>query len=182
MRESALILLDRGLCFGDVVKKRLTDVESGIVVRTSVECTLQPVYTGQPFNTTSPWPYKEEQSRLYAIPGEEIKYMHDYEEGDYIIYRNSWVGIVRASYEEVTIRLSNGSIVVVENPDELKESQPIFNYKSLSGTASLASNLESVASHYIGNNSVPSSNYYVGQLVTTKKGNLYVLPQEAVPE
>ncbi|MCJ1352534.1 MAG: hypothetical protein MMC33_002518 [Icmadophila ericetorum] len=172
VRESALILLDRGLCFGDVVKKQLTDVESGTVVRISAECTLQPIYTGQPFTATNPWPHKEEDSQLYAIPGEELNFMHDYEEGNYIVYRNSWIGVITGIYEEVTVRLGNGSIVVVENADELEESKDMFDYESLSRTVSLGSNLERVASYYKVSNSSSSPIFYPGQLVSTKKGNL----------
>ena len=170
--ENALTLIDRGLAVGDVVKRRSSDIESGTVIRTSAECTLQPIYSGALAYEVTPWPYKEEDNWLVRIPGEELKYIEDYNEGDYIIYQG-WVGVVMDVYEEVAIRLSNGTVIVVEDADELEVPASVFEWGKKHRNMSLGSVLEECRVASEGNvKTEPAERYYPGLVVTTKKGNL----------
>ncbi|MCJ1440622.1 MAG: hypothetical protein MMC23_001108 [Stictis urceolatum] len=117
IKESALVLIDRGLAVGDVVKRNASDVESGYVVKTSMECTIQPVYTDLPWSNSYNWPYKEKECRM-KVPSEELTFF-DYQEGDYVMY-HGWFGEVADIREEVTVRLGNGSIVRVNDSDKLE--------------------------------------------------------------
>lgn len=58
--------------------------------------------------------------QLTDIPAQELKYCNQYREDDYVIYQD-WIGSIKHIVDEVTVRLGNGSVVVVENPDELEE-------------------------------------------------------------
>ena len=162
--ESSLLLIDRSLAAGDVVKKKLSDTQSGIVINTSLTCSLQPL-CGQPdFSrqhhpqiqgytpshgpdapkrsakkaTTSSLkfshgfpalpsseteglaPLDTAVSPLLQATASELKFWGTYREEDTVIYQG-WVGQVRSVYDEVTIRLINGSVVTVESPEELEE-------------------------------------------------------------
>ncbi|KAL9120604.1 MAG: hypothetical protein Q9187_002841 [Circinaria calcarea] len=173
--ESALILVDRGLAVGDVVKRHPSDAQSGTVTRTAVECTLQPIYNGLPFNESQPWPYREEDNLLFRVSGEELRFIEDCTEGDYIIYRD-WIGEVRDIFEEVAVRLANGSVVVVESADELDILQPSNEESDIHNTWNLAKILKQrhkLTLHgNIATETVPASSYYPGQTVVTKKANL----------
>lgn len=112
---------------------------------------------------------------ILQVSAQELTHWNDFREEDFIIYKD-WVGRVRSTFNEVTIRLTNGSVVIVEDPDELEE--PYW----IPGTASyeLAQRLDR-AGYYIAKyvnqsvgkaQSIPAEPYYPGQHVQTKKGNL----------
>ena len=164
-----MLLVDRGLAVGDVVKRHPSDAQSGTVIRTTVECTLQPICLGPGIH---PWPYTEE---LFQVSGEELRLIEDYTEGDYVIYHN-WIGEVRDILEEVTIRLANGSIVVVESAEELDVLQPPIEDSDTPPLGKLSKVLKQrYQLTLLGGKDtepVPALSYYPGQTVTTKKGNL----------
>ena len=170
MSESELILVDRGLNFGDVVKRNLSDAESGTVIRTSVECDIQPVY---PKFLGDQWPHAEEDNVLHGISGSDLAYTEDYQYGDYVIYKDDWVGVVEVAYEQVTIRLENGSVVTVENVDELQQPDVGSTSDYDRGLASLIHDrLRRRNSAEADGRMTDIGFFYPGQEVTTKKWNL----------
>ena len=218
--ESSLKLVTRSLTTGDVVKKRLSDTQSGTVMTTSLMCSLQPLCSETDFlrqqhppiqghtpshgshapkrakkNATTPSPklihgFPAPTSSklnglaelhatvppLLQVPASELKFWNTFREEDTVIYKG-WIGEVRSVYDEVTIRLANGSVVVVEEPEELEE--PYW----IPGTSSyeLAQRLDR-AGYYRYNpkhtpgvgkpQSTSAEPCYPGQHVQTKKGNL----------
>ncbi|KAE9967333.1 hypothetical protein EG328_008282 [Venturia inaequalis] len=145
-----LSLYDRALLVGDVVKKHTKDSSSGTVVQTDVKCTLlsatfkENIPNGdtdavEAFATAR---LSRNDSYLTGVPAEELKPAQDYTEGDLVIYQ-AWIGRIEMVPYIVTLKLSNGSVVEVENPDEL-ESFP----------------------------QQEQDRFEVGDLVKTKKGNL----------
>lgn len=112
-------------------------------------------------------------SPTLAVPASELKFWNTYREEDTLIYKG-WVGEVRSVYDEVTVRLANGSAVVVENPAELEE--PYW----IPGTPSyeLVQRLDRAGyyQHYAPTINKPQTTAaepcYPGQQVQTKKGNL----------
>ena len=221
LAEDSLQLVDRSLAVGDVVKKRLSDTQSGTVMSTSITCSLQPLCSEAEFSrqeyppvlghtpshgprapkchrhrVTAPGPKLVHgfpastcpQSngldlldtpipRLLQAPASDFKFWNNYREDDTLIY-NGWIGEVRSVYDEVTVRLGNGSVVVVENAEELEE--PYW----VPGTPSyeLAQRLDRAGYHYYSPGkqasgagkpqSTPAEPCYPGQYVQTKKGNL----------
>ena len=219
--ESSLQLIDRSFVAGDVVKKKLSDAQSGTVMSTSLMCSLQPLYSENDFlrqrhppiqgHTPSHDPHSPRRagkkttvsdpklihgfppstdpevneladsaatpSNLLQVPASELKFWNNYREGDTLIYKG-WIGMIRSVYDEVTVRLINGSVVVVQNSDELEE--PYW----IAGTSSsaLVKRLDragyyrhSTAEHPSGvgvPDSTPAEPCYPGQYVQTKKGNL----------
>ncbi len=110
---------------------------------------------------------------LLQAPASELKFWNTYREEDFLIYKG-WIGQVRSVHDEVTVRLANGSVVVVEDPEELEE--PYW----IPGTPSyeLAQRLDR-AGYYRYNTpnvskpqSILADPCYPGQHVQTKKGNL----------
>ena len=117
IKEDDLILIDRALTLGDVVKRRPTDMQSGMILKTSETCLLEPIYNSLPFTGSEPWPYKSAENRL-LVPAEDLTTLH-LEEGDRILY-NDWIGEILSVMEKVTIRLGNGTIVMVEDAEKLE--------------------------------------------------------------
>ena len=115
--ESALILKDRTLVVGDVVKRKSSDAESGMVIKTSTSCTLEPIYNDLPYHGSEPWEHLP-QDNLLQVPTEDVQFI-DYEPGDRIIYQN-WMGEIEDVFEEVSVRLGNGTVVKVHDPDALE--------------------------------------------------------------
>lgn len=142
IREERLKLLDRSLLLGDIVKKDPQSAMSGTVISTSTIvdiAPLGPVSKSVMAGRSSPYDLSitlgvRTSSRLHGlvaknqilqnVPLEELASPHDYLEGNIIIHEN-WVGMVEEAWDEVAIRLSNGSVVVPEDTDELEKADPI---------------------------------------------------------
>ena len=196
MPESELILVDRALSTGDVVKRKSSDAQSGTILSTSLRCTLRPQCFADEYAAKSyPGAHgvysklkaaKEARSlskscyykdQIYDIPAHELTYWKKYREGDYIIYQD-WVGQIKHVSDEVTIRLGNGSVVVVHDPvdhfDEpywLKGSRSSHLHQLLRSmkfdlTAPLDSEDHSRGRLW------DVQEIYVGQIVETHKDNL----------
>ncbi|KAJ4337786.1 hypothetical protein N0V95_008244 [Ascochyta clinopodiicola] len=138
--ESTLQLLDRALYVGDVVKRRAEDHTSGTVIGTKAVCTLFPAtlfHSGQVTQATT------DDLSIRNIPANELLNVHEYVEGAIVVY-GDWVGRIENVYDEVAIKLSNNSVVVVEDPAELEHDEVTVAVERLS----------------------------VGDTVKTKKGNL----------
>lgn len=114
---------------------------------------------------------------LYDVPASELVHWNKYREDDYIIYRD-WIGCIRYITDEVTVRLTNGSVVVVEDAEELE--QPCW----VDGSLSSKLHKRLFRAGYLLNWSkknlpadlkpkyIDAMPCHPGQLVNTKKGNL----------
>ena len=150
--EDDLVLLDRTLTVGDIIKQKPSDVQSGVVLSTSMECLVEPTCTlhdllqdrpptatrhqdicedlslAQYLNFSDPsvesdgaLQHAADTNRWQlSISARELTHWNDFREEDFLLYHN-WVGKVRECTEAVSIRLTNGSVVVVEHADELEE-------------------------------------------------------------
>ena len=195
--EEDLILLDRALLTGDVVKKNFSDAQSGVVIGTALKCTLSPVCSTDDFsragslfpdrshgrsqissrasdnrNSTVSQISQPTNPGVLSVSAQEIKDCIDFREDDIITYRG-WVGQVHETIEEVTVRLSNGSVVVVEEPDDL-DGLPSTSWDT--APQRLGSKLKAAGytrSVDLGSDDLDDMDaFFVGQLVQTKKGNL----------
>ncbi|KAF2011036.1 hypothetical protein BU24DRAFT_427241 [Aaosphaeria arxii CBS 175.79] len=136
--ESRLELLDRALYVGDVVKKNAKDHMSGTVIGKNVTCNLFPTAF---FNGGQVSHSVIEERSIRRVPVEEIINCHEYVEGALALY-GDWVGRIEQVYDEVAVKLSNNSVVVIENADELEPDDTTMDRLS------------------------------VGDMITTKKGTL----------
>lgn len=118
-------------------------------------------------------PLKIAISPNLEAPASELKFWNTYREEDILIYKG-WVGEVRSVYDEVTIRLTNGSVVVVENPAELEEPYWIPGTPSYELVQRLdrANYYQHYSSTINKPQSIPAEPCFPGQQVQTKKGNL----------
>ena len=171
--EKALLLLDRGLLFGDVVKKRSSDTASGTVIRSSVLCTLRPIYSGLRFGGNAIWPHEEDDNILLGIPGQDVRFVEDYQVGDFLTYQD-WVGEIEHVSEELTVRLGNGSVVVLSSLEKVDVPGPAPAKQSYEYPLpqALARQLNRSLDTCVSANSVFAEMFHPGQLVTTTKANL----------
>ena len=111
--------------------------------------------------------------QLTDIPAQELKYWNQYREEDYVIYRD-WIGQIKTVVDEVTVRLDNGSAVVVENADELEE--PYWMPETNSSLLHRRLRCLDYAICSTKETEKPekweADPCYPGQIVETKKGNL----------
>ncbi|KAH9878092.1 hypothetical protein J1614_003309 [Plenodomus biglobosus] len=114
--EAKLQLLDRALYVGDVVKRNAEHHMSGTVIGTSAVCTLFPAtqFNGSDFTQAA-----AAALCIGQVPVEELLNVHEFVEGALVVY-GDWVGRVENVYDEMAVKLSNNSVVVVEDPAELE--------------------------------------------------------------
>ncbi|KAH6621824.1 hypothetical protein C7974DRAFT_315354 [Boeremia exigua] len=134
--EAHLQLLDRAFYVGDVVKRSAEDHMSGTVIGTKAVCTLFPATQFQHITNQI-----TDDLSIRNVSADELLNVHEYVEGAIVVY-GDWVGRIENVYDEVAIKLSNNSVVIVEDPGELEHDEVA---------------LERIS---------------VGDMVRTKKGNL----------
>lgn len=128
--ESELLLVDRALIVGDVVKRSPQEAESGTVIGMHTSCTVAPLrLENRNIQLDQGVPEHQvgiEQLRKLIdfdasieVPAKELRPPFAYETGDLIVY-NEWLGRVEEALDEVTVILENNSVVVVEVADELE--------------------------------------------------------------
>ncbi|KAL1388876.1 hypothetical protein HDK64DRAFT_337601 [Phyllosticta capitalensis] len=146
--ETQLNIVDRAVFIGDIVKRDVNSPMSGTVIGTKLSVTIAPIRM---------WPEVESirshgsYERLIGddthgiprslVPAEELEVFRQHPIGALIIYKD-WIGRIDDAYDEVTLRLSNGTVVAVENSEELEPVDPRLE------------------------------RHEVGDYVSTKKGNL----------
>ncbi|KAF2260036.1 hypothetical protein CC78DRAFT_502185 [Lojkania enalia] len=118
--EAKLELLDRALYVGDVVKRNATNPMSGTVIGTRAICTLLPTTMRPDMQRIQ---NVVDELAIRCVPADELINVHEYVEGALVIY-NDWVGRIDHVYDEVTVKLLNNSVVVVESPDDLEPEDP----------------------------------------------------------
>lgn len=128
--ESQLQLLDRALYVGDVVKRRAEDHMSGTVIGTKAVCTLFPATQFQGGHITQA---TTDDLSIRNIPANELINVHEYVEGAIVVY-GDWVGRIENVYDEVAVKLSNNSVVVVEDPAELEHDEVTVERLSVGDT------------------------------------------------
>lgn len=178
LHESELTLLDRALAFGDVVKRSLTSTLSGTIISISTSVGLRHSFI-------DPSEPPENSGHVAGVLEEELVLANDWNEGDFVIYKNCWMGVVDEVFDDVAVRLENGSVVVVENPFGLEI--PILNEEDEAAAQSVSSPINGVGGEAKGEpkptgpagrkTSRPKTvqaptHLSPGQTVTTAKANL----------
>lgn len=111
---------------GDIVKRDPRDPMSGTVMAMDVNVLLMPPI---PWAESPPWTDVPARSwdldrMVGPISASDLAWPPHIEISDIVIYKNRWVGRVADSWQEATIRLGNGSVVVAENEDDVT---PIYS-------------------------------------------------------
>ncbi len=94
---------------------------SGTVTKADSWCTLGPMllWTDLPPTTIKPLYAPINKARmLYNVPATELKQTREYSIGDAVVYLR-WIGRVEECTDEITLRLSNNSIVVLEDATDI---------------------------------------------------------------
>lgn len=128
--EAKLQLLDRALYVGDVVKRNAEDHMSGTVIGTRAVCTLFPATE---FNSGQITQSATDDLSIRQVPADELINVHEYVEGAIVVY-GDWIGRIENVYDEVAIRLSNNSVVIVEDPSELEQDDVTIERLSVGDT------------------------------------------------
>jgi ubiquitin-conjugating enzyme E2 O len=125
--ETCLELLDRALYVGDVVKRHSKDPMSGTVIGTKAVCSLFPATMFSLSQNLS------EELSIRNVPAQELINVHEYIESQIVVY-GDWIGRVEQVFDEVAIKLSNNSVVVVEDPDDLEMDDGMLDRLSVGDT------------------------------------------------
>ena len=138
VEESSLRLIDRSLAVGDVVKRKPSDHQSGMVISTSMQCRIRPCCSRElyrdlneirnaqklfrdTFMTTAlPCTRCDIHESDLSVSASDLKHWNTYREDDFLLYKDC-VGQIVGDVPEVTLRLEDGSLVTVEDPLELEE-------------------------------------------------------------
>ena len=125
--EHQLNLVDRTLAAGDAVKRKLSDFPSGTVIDVSLSCTIRPILSMEMAKTlpkdgphSTAFRNSRFESTSVEVSADFLEGLNRFDCGDCIIYLG-WIGYVKDTVQEITVRLSDGSTVVVEDPDLLNE-------------------------------------------------------------
>ncbi|KAL1650804.1 hypothetical protein SLS58_000923 [Diplodia intermedia] len=127
--EEELELVDRNFFVGDVVKRDANSPMSGTVIGTKLAVTIAPIRMWPEVDAIRAHSYEKligddtTHAPRSLIPAEELETIRQYPEGALIIYDN-WVGRIEDAYDEIALRLSNGTVVVPESSDELTPVDP----------------------------------------------------------
>ncbi|KAA8895028.1 hypothetical protein FN846DRAFT_362790 [Sphaerosporella brunnea] len=114
VHESECTLLDRAFAFGDAVKRSLTSPHAGTVISIETRIELRPAFIDRTDTTGL------SQAGVKGVLESELVFVNEWNIGDFVVYKNCWMGVLDDVFEEVTIKLSNGSVVSVYDPGELK--------------------------------------------------------------
>ena len=156
------------------MKRKSSDAYSGTVIGVSNTCTLRPAFLKPPAQNWKTWEHSN-GNELSGIPESEITLCSDFENGDYIVHKG-WIGVIKEVYDAVTIRLKDGSVVEVEDPEDLEltaGSAKLGTWgprQALDLFAFLQKQLNT--SYGSGKTRPIETKNHVGQTVVTKKGNL----------
>jgi ubiquitin-conjugating enzyme E2 O len=110
-----VVLLDRALYVGDVVKRHPHHHMSGTVIGSRALCTLFPATLFQPGQLSLA---PADDLSIRHVPANELLNVHEFVEGAIVVY-GDWVGRIDATYDEVAVQLPNKSVVGGEDPNEL---------------------------------------------------------------
>lgn len=178
LHESELTLLDRALVFGDVVKRSLVSTLSGTIISVSTSVGLRHSFV-------DPSEPPQNSGHVANVLEEELVLANDWNEGDFVIYKNCWMGVVDEVFDDVAVRLENGSVVVVENPFGLEI--PILSEEEEAAVQSVSSPINGAGEEAGGEPKLTGpagkktsrpktvqapSHLSPGQTVTTAKANL----------
>jgi ubiquitin-conjugating enzyme E2 O len=119
LHEDELNIIDRSLHLGDVVKRRVEDMMSGIISNGIMKLAIEHTFTGQ---------------KLENVNSQHVRSAFDFSEGSlpnpprtgpnskdqYILFQNRWVGQIDEIAQNVTLRLSNHTLVEVDRPEFLE--------------------------------------------------------------
>ena len=127
---SKLLLIDRSLIMGDVVKRKPQDAMSGVVVNTHTKCTLQPMCDLSLVNNSRETlrlkgllppsdnlDYNIRQDKpnpLLDVPASELKHVEPLTEEEIVIYKD-WIGRVDTVVTAITLRLSDNCVAEIRD-------------------------------------------------------------------
>ena len=178
--EEDVLLLDRPFNIGDTVKA-VTDSMVGTVVNVFESYNLEPIVRitvdgaldfGRIDYTAPSGTQNFAEDLLYNIPGEELKGVTDFVEGDYVI-RKDWIGMVEDTDSDVVLLLENNTLVVPKDPEELELvipdfGKPLITLPDLDGIR----RPDVIAANAGGMMSAPCTHLRRGQFVITNHKNI----------
>lgn len=109
-------LLDRALLTGDVVKRNAKSTVSGTVTKVCMDCVLlHTIY----HKVSADHPSIPPAHVVRNVPSRDLMLSARYTDGMAVVYED-WVGRISHIEKEATVRLNNGTVVVVEEPADLE--------------------------------------------------------------
>ncbi|KAF9563770.1 hypothetical protein EC968_004713 [Mortierella alpina] len=112
LHEEDLVVADRSFSHGDVVKKSPNDIMSGSVIGVKVELDLERVCPPM--------------TKFHGIDAEHVDFVQQFAVNNHIIY-DGWLGVIEEVEDEVTVLLSDNSVCIIKNSDDLDLRDPIHD-------------------------------------------------------
>lgn len=130
-------MLDRALAFGDVVKRSPTDAISGTIINVGLTANVVHCFQETGLRSADETRPADEgngeagamrpneqigsgTATIHDVLDKELELAVEWEEGAFVIWKNCWLGMIERVDYKVTIRLSNGSVVVPEDCSSLE--------------------------------------------------------------
>ncbi|KAG0001731.1 hypothetical protein BGZ79_004220 [Entomortierella chlamydospora] len=104
VNEDDLVVADRSLSHGDVVKRSPNDIMSGTVIDVKVELDLEKICPPM--------------TRFYGIDAQCVDFVQQFVVGNHVIY-DGWLGVIEEVKDEVTVMLNDSSVCVIKDSDDL---------------------------------------------------------------
>ncbi|KAF9937602.1 hypothetical protein BGZ67_001059 [Mortierella alpina] len=102
--EDDLVVADRSFSHGDVVKLSPNDIMSGSVIGVKVELDLERVCPPM--------------TKFLGIDAQYVDFVQQFAVNNHIIY-DGWLGVIEEVEDEVIVLLSDNSVCVIKNSDDL---------------------------------------------------------------
>lgn len=126
---SKIELVEHHFEAGDRVKLNPSEPMSGTVIGVDISMSLLPArkfpaagVNQRPSNEVNDFgTYAMQPSdQIHGVPASEVEWPEHFAKDDVVLYRG-WVGFVEDMFEQHTLRLDNGSVVVPEDQDHLEK-------------------------------------------------------------
>ncbi|KAL9593798.1 MAG: hypothetical protein Q9219_007377 [cf. Caloplaca sp. 3 TL-2023] len=124
--EDDLLLVDRYIARGDVVKRNPLDAQSGTVISSSCTCDLCPSYmvsvteSGDSSATTLA---EFTASSITNVNMHDLAPPRIWNREDFVVYQD-WIGTITWVHEELTVSLEGGGVVIIKDSQDVEERVP----------------------------------------------------------
>lgn len=99
------------------------DPQSGTVISSSTVCTLQPsfgIFTDGHGSPSRMYFAKFGGPPISPVDMHDLTRIQPHNLGDLVIYRG-WLGVIKRTYEQVTVKFDGGGVAIIGDPDYLEE-------------------------------------------------------------
>ncbi|KAL8710907.1 MAG: hypothetical protein Q9225_007204 [Loekoesia sp. 1 TL-2023] len=165
--EDDLVVIDRYISRGDVVKRNPLDAQSGTLIGSSSICTLRPsfaVIDDKQGNSPMTNFVQLTSSPMRGVDMHDLVESQFWKLGDTVIYQD-WLGIITDVQEELTVKLDGGGVVIITDTEDVDE-RILSPTTSISDYVKFDSESQQKPSKVL---MIPARSYHYGQRIRTTR-------------